>query len=344
MGTGKSILFAALLAGLLLVGILLPVLRRDGDAAEIVVYSGRNENFVLPLIEQFERETGIRVRLLSGNATGLAHRIVEESHAPRADVFLANDAGIMEYVRRQGVLAPIASPLLDNVPSDFRAADASWTGLSGRARVLMYNLDMIGEAEMPQSILDLADPKYRGQFAITRSGNASMVSHIAAIRYVFGDEATTAFLKGVLANQPAITRGHSDIRRMVGSGEVAFGLVNDYYYHQQLHEPRDNRVGAIYPDQEAGRMGVFVNVAGVALLGGAPNSAHAQAFIDFLLAPEQQRQFAAISREVPILEDLAAPPFARGIGEYRRAAVRLDELGAVWADVLDLMERAGYVD
>ncbi len=340
----NSVLLLTLVILVLLGCVFLLSRRSAGDKRELIIYSGRNEDFVRPLLDKFEAETGIRTRLLSGSAASLGHRLVEESHSPQADVFLANDAGIMEFVRREQALTPINSARLTDIPAELRAEDGTWSGLSGRARVLMYNLDLINEEEMPQSIFELAEPRYHDQFAITRSGNASMVSHIAAIRNFAGDEATIELIRSILDNEPAITRGHSEIRRMVGAGEVKFGLVNNYYYHLQLREPRDNRVGAIYPDQEPEQMGVFVNVAGLALVADGPNSEEAQQFAHFMLAPEQQEMFTLISKEVPLIDEIEVPDYARGIGEFRQADTPLSELGEIWSDTLDLMEEAGYAE
>ncbi len=342
--TKNSIFLAALFLVLVLGGAIIFSRNYGGDAQELIIYSGRNEDFVRPLLDKFEEETGIRTRLLSGSAANLGHRLVEESHRPQADAFLANDAGIMEFVRREGVLTPITSDRLEDIPAEFRAEDGTWSGLSGRARVLMYNPELIDAEEMPQSIFDLADPQYHDQFAITRSGNASMVSHIAAIRNYAGDEATVELIRDILANNPAITRGHSDIRRMVGAGEVKFGLVNNYYYHLQLHEPRHNQVAAIYPDQEPEQMGVFVNVAGIALVDDGPNPEAAQQLAHFLLAQEQQKMFTEVSKEIPLIYEIEVPDYALPIGEFRQAEIPLNELGEVWDDTLELMEQAGYAE
>lgn len=308
----------------------------------LVIYSGRKEQFVMPLIEKFEQDTGIKVQLLSGNAIEYAHRIMEEQRNPQADIFLANDAGVMEYLRLQGALEPNNSKELTNIPANFRAEDGSWVGLSARSRVLMYNKDLITETEMPQSILDLTDPKYKGQFAITRAGNESMISHISALRAELGDEATTELLKGILANKPIITSGHTDIRKAVGSGEVAFGLVNNYYFHLQLEEETHNNVGVIYPDQGEQQMGTFVNVAGVAIVKDAKNMDNAKAFVDFLLQPEQQELFAYNSKETPLVANVPTLDYAKKIDEYKHMSMPLSNLGTVWEDTVDLMERAGF--
>lgn len=314
----------------------------EKDDETLVIYSGRKEQFILPLIDKFEQETGIKVQLLSGNAVEYAHRIMEEERNPQADIFLANDAGVMEYLRINGALEPNDSPAIDNIPANFRAEDGSWVGISARSRVLMYNKDLISEEEMPKSILDLADPQYKGQFAIASAGNESMISHISALRVALGDEATTKLLEDILANDPLITKGHTEIRQAVGAGEVAIGLVNNYYYHLQLEEDTNNNVGVIYPDQGEDQMGTFVNVAGVAIVKGSKNMENAQAFVDFLLQPEQQELFAYNSKETPLLPDVATLEYAKRIDEYKHMDMPLSSLGTVWEDTVNLMEKAGF--
>ncbi len=320
------------------------IFRWDRGGESVVVYSGRREQFVIPVLERFEEQTGIRVRLLSGSATSFAHRLVEERRRPGADIFLANDAGVMEYLRLQDVLTPITVPGVDNIPPSLRADDASWVGLSARVRVLMYNRDRIRAEDAPQSIYDLTDPRYRGRFAVTRAGNSSLISHMAAIRVVEGDERMTAFVRGILDNNPVITAGHTDIRRMVGTGEVDIGLVNCYYYRLQLAESRHNNVGVIYPDQAQEQTGAFVNVAGAARIKNAPNEAAADKLLAFLLEPEQMQWFAELSLETPVLPQHDEPEGGRPLGEVKAMPMSLSKLGEVWEDTLTIMEQAGFAE
>ncbi len=335
---------AAGVAVLVLAAVAVVVLGRGTGGEEIVIYSGRREQFVTPVLEDFERQTGIRVRLLSGSATSFAHRIAGERRRPQADIFLANDAGVMEYLRRQGVLQPIGVRGVDRIPEKFRAGDNSWTGLSARARVLMYNKDLIGEDEMPRSLFDLTAPRYSGRFAITRAGNSSLVSHMAAVRAARGDSGMKDFIRGVLANDPPVTSGHTDIRRMVGAGEVEFGLVNCYYFRLQLDEDHNNNVGIVYPDQGDGQPGTFVNVAGAALIDGAPNHDNALKLLEYLLQPQQLQRFSDISRETPILPEAEHPEGGKPIDAFRWMDMPLAELGGVWEDTLDAMEEAGIAE
>lgn len=309
-------------------------------SGELVVYSSRNENFVNPLLEKFTADTGIPVRAFHGNEYSV-NKIEGERNNPRADIFISNDIGAMEYLRLEGLLQGFEPQGIETIEEKYRAEDNSWFGLSARSRVLMYNKDLMTEADLPQTIWELADDKYAGQFAITRGGNGSMVAHVSALRNVWGDDKTSEWLSAIKDNAQIIVNGHGDIRRAVGSGEVAFGLVNNYYYHQQLNEPTDNNVGVLYPDQEEGGIGVFVNAAGVALVNGAPNEANAKIFIEWLLQPENQKEFSYASMEVPINPSIEAISEAASINEYKTMNMPLRDLGKVWTDTKALIEKSG---
>lgn len=314
---------------------------QSADAGTLVVYTSRNEDFVKPLLEKFSADTGIEVEALYADDK-VVNRLKEEAVSPRADILIGNDAGALEYLRLQEVLAP-AGQLegLESIDPKFRAQDGTWFGLSARTRGLIYNKDLITEDEMPTSIEELADPKWKGKFAITRGGNGSMIAHVSALRAQWGDERTEEWVRTIKENAGAITDGHSDIRKAVGVGEFAFGLVNNYYFHQQLAEPTDNNVGFIYPDQGEGEMGAFVNAAGVGMVAGGPNPESAKAFAEWVLLPENQQEFSRASLEVPINPEIDAPESAAPIDSYRVSDMPLGELGAVWEDTRALIERAG---
>lgn len=311
-----------------------------GRSGELVIYSVRKEQFIKPLVDKFQEETGIKVRLLTGSEA-IVNKILEEQYNVQADIFFSNDAGAMEYLRLQGVLESNDSSALKIIDPKFRSKDGSWVGLSARTRVLMYNKNLISEEEMPETIWELTDSGWKGQFMITRGGNSSMVTHIAALRIVWGDEKTKEWIHKVRENAGAIVDGHTDIRRAVGAGEFKFGLVNDYYYQLQLNEDKDNNVGVIYPDQGPDGIGAFVNAAGVALIKGAPNKDNAKIFIDWLLEPEQQKIFAYSSMEVPLNPEVEAAPGTKPINEYKVMDIFLQELGKVWIDAKQLIEDAG---
>ncbi|TWI54046.1 extracellular solute-binding protein [Halalkalibacter nanhaiisediminis] len=309
-------------------------------SGELVVYSSRNEKFVDALLEKFTADTGIEVQALHAgdNATP---RIIEEANNVQADIFISNDIGALEHLRIQGLLEGSNPEGIESIDGTYRAEDNSWFALSARTRVLMYNKDLITEEEMPKNIWDLTDPKWQGEFAITRGGNGGMIGHVSALRNEWGDERTTEWIEKVKENAGGIMEGHGDIRRAVGAGEFAFGLVNNYYYHQQLQEPTDNNVGVIYPDQGEGEMGAVVNAAGVGLIKGAPNAENAAIFLEWILQPENQREFSFASLEVPINPEIEAIEGAATITDYKTSDMQLSQLGEVWEDTRELIESAG---
>lgn len=341
VGSTMVVAIGALLSLALLTGCAeSPVGASGEDPGELVVYSSRNERFVDPLLQKFEAETGITVRALHAGGAAV-NRIVEESRNVQADIYISNDVGALEYLRMGGFLQGYEPAGIESIEARYRAVDNSWFALSARTRVLMYNKDLITAEAMPKTIWELTDPQWAGQFAITRGGNGSMIAHVSALRNEWGDARTAEWIEHVKQNAGAIMQGHGDIRRAVGSGEIAFGLVNNYYYHQQLAEPTDNNVGVIYPDQGEGEMGAVVNAAGVAFVKGAPNAENARRFVTWILLPENQREFSYASMEVPINPRIEAVGEAARISDYKVHGMPLSRLGEVFEDTRELIERAG---
>ncbi|PSL42452.1 iron(III) transport system substrate-binding protein [Salsuginibacillus halophilus] len=316
----------------------------DGEAVdeaehdgELTVYSARNETFVDQWLESFEEDTGIEVNALHAddNAVNL---IQEESENVQADMFISNDIGALEFLRMEGLLQGYEPENVDSIGEEYRAEDDSWVALSARTRAFMYNKDIVDEEDVPNNIADLANDEYEGEFAITRGANGSMIAHVSALRQEWGDEETKEWLGDISENAGAILSGHSDIRDVVGQGEFAFGLVNNYYYHQQLEEPDNNNVGIVYPDQGEGEMGAVLNAAGIGMIEGAPNEENAQVFMDWALEEENQREFSYDSLEVPINPDIEPYDEAASIDDYETHDMPLRELGEVWEDTRELIE------
>lgn len=308
------------------------------DGQELVIYSGRKEELIKPVIEAFEKETGIKVTLHTGDASQLANQIMEEQRNPRADVYIANDAGTLGQLAEKGGLEPYASAATQAVPVELKAEDGSWVGASVRTRVIMYNTNLVAANELPQSVFDLADPKWKGQIGVANSANESMVSHVSAMRLAMGDDFTETFLRNLLANNPLVTKSHSDIRRAVGTGEIKLGLVNHYYYLQQKEE--GSPVGVVYPDQGPNGMGTMVNVAGIGVVKGVKNQEAAGRFIDFVLSVRAQEIFAGANKELPVI-GISRTVDAPALGTFKQAYVPLSLLGDEIGRTMDMMERAG---
>lgn len=319
------------------------VVEHDG---QLVVYSARNENFVEPLLDKFEQETGIEVVALHG-AEPL--QIQEEAGNVQADIYISNDLGALGYLHGEGLLEGSNPDGIDTIPEDFRADDNAYFAISARSRGFIYNKEMITEEEMPKSIEDLFDAKWadvENGYAITRGGNGGMLGNVSALRYEWGDEKTADWIASIRENAAGIFEGHGDIRRAVGAGEHAFGLVNNYYFHQQLLE-NDNNVGFIYLDQGEDEMGVIANAAGVGLVANGPNSENAQTFLEWVLLPENQVEFVGESLELLINSEYGAeypPEVEPHIVEFADLNVQdmpIKELGNYFEGTRELIESSG---
>lgn len=308
-------------------------------SGELVIYSGRSEPLIVPVIQLFQQQTGIRVTLQSGAATALANLILQEQPNPRADVFIANDAGTLEFLKLKDALQPYLSEQTRKIPEQFRARDGSWLGVSGRSRVLMYNTKLLRPEELPKSVFELGDPQWKNKIAMATTRNESVIAWVTALRLLKGDAFTKEYLLKLKANGIVTLNGHTDVRRAVGRGEFALGLVNHYYYHLELRD--GSPVGVIYPDQGPNDIGVLVNVAGAALIKNAKRVREAQRFLDFLAAPEAQKLFAELNFEYPLLPGVPTAPGVRALETIKLMPVRLDELGKELEKTLKLLDEVG---
>ncbi|HEY8347658.1 MAG TPA: extracellular solute-binding protein, partial [Symbiobacteriaceae bacterium] len=306
----------------------------------VVVYSGRSEHLVQPIFDQFTQETGIKVEVRYGSSPELANLVREERANPQADIYIGNDAGAMELLRRDGLLAPHDFPGLEQVPPDLRAEDGSWVGVTVRLRVIMYNTELLpNPEELPRSIFDLADPKWKGQIAMNRAHHEYMVGNITALRLAAGEERTEQFLRDLLKNEPVALGSDTQIRQSVGKGEFALGWVNHYYYF--LEKAEGSPVGIIWPDQEEGGIGAAVNTTGVALIKGGPNPENGKRFIEFMLRPDIQELLAQRNYEIPTLAGVKPAEGVPTLDQIKRTQVDLKVYGEEWSRTVDLIERIG---
>ena len=214
----------------------------SGGSDTLTVYSGREEELVAPLIDQFEQETGTDVEVRYGESAELAATIAEEGDGSPADVFFAQDPGSLGAVAGEGLLAALPHPALDRVPERFRDPEGRWVGTSGRSRVIAYNTDELSEDEVPDSVFDLTDPRWKGRVGVAPT-NASFQAFITAMRLQQGEEKTRAWLEDLKANGVRLYERNTPIVEAVASGEIDLGLVNHYY----LYLVREEQPGAPSP-------------------------------------------------------------------------------------------------
>ncbi len=304
-----------------------------GEGGDLTIYSGRSEGLVGPLLERFGEETGIETEVRYAGTAELAATLIEEGDATPAGAFFAQDAGALGLLAQEGRFQPLPDELLERVDPRFRSDDGLWVGVSGRARVLVYNTDELSEADLPSSVLDLTDEAWSGRVGWAPE-NASFQAFVTALRLLEGDDAARAWLEGMLANDVQnFGDSNSSIVTAVGNGEIQVGLVNHYYFYAIKEEAGDDFPIANHFFAE-GDPGSLINVAGVGVLADAEDSEQALRFVEFLLDDEAQTYFAEETSEYPLV---AGVPTAEGL-------TPLAEVGSPEVDLSDLADLQGTIE
>jgi iron(III) transport system substrate-binding protein len=306
----------------------------------LVIYSGRSEPLIQPVIDAFKEDhPNLEILLKAGSNSELANALIEEQNNPQADVFITTELFTIQSLAQQDVFQAYLPAGVENLPAGFAGPDQTWTGLTRRARVILYNTDLVEPDELPTSINDLVDPKWEGQIAAAGSTNGSMQAQIAVMRQLLGEEMTEAWLQGLIDNDVTFFGGHTDVRKAVGAGEFKLGLVNHYYYHLQKAE--GSPVGVVFPDQGDGQIGLITNATSAAIIQGASNPQAARALLDFLVSEEGQKLFAELNYEYPLLEGVELDPAVQPLDDFRLADVDVAQAAMDIDATFELMERLG---
>lgn len=313
----------------------------DTPADGVVVYSGRSEELVGPLFALFTEETGIPVEARYGDTAELAAQMIEEGDGTPAQVYFAQDAGALGAVSAEGLLAPLPSSVLEQVPANYRSTDGTWVGVSGRARVIAFDPEQVPADQVPTSIFELTDPKWKGAVAIAPT-NASFQSFVTALRVTNGDDAARAWLEGLVANDVQKFEKNSLILDAVDSGQVQLGLINHYYWYEKAAEVGADGMRAQIAFSAPEDPGSLVNVAGAGITAGAAGSNNANAFIEWLLSPTAQQFFVENSFEYPVVEGIAAADGLPALETLRGPDIELAELADL-PGTLTMLEDVGLL-
>ncbi|MGE3285854.1 MAG: iron ABC transporter substrate-binding protein [Pseudonocardia sp.] len=297
-----------------------------GSPTTVVLYSGRDEDLVGPLIEQFTEVSGITVETRYGSTTEMAAQLLEEGDRTPAQVFLSQDAGALGALSAQGRLAKLPAEVTGLVDQDFSSTDGSWVGLTGRARVVAYDSREVAADQVPATLQELLDPRWRGQIAIAPT-NASFQAFVTAVRVTEGEEAAKAWLEGLIANQPQIMQSNGAILEAVNTGAVDLGLINHYYWARSETDPKALRAQIAFGDP--GTPLALVNVTGAAVLTGAAESAQARALVEFLAGPQAQAYFAQETAEYPLVAGVVAPAGVPPLDELDGPDLDLSDLASL---------------
>ncbi|MBU1053436.1 MAG: extracellular solute-binding protein [Proteobacteria bacterium] len=275
---------------------------------EVVIYTSLDQIYSDPVFKDYEKKTGVRVKAVfdveAAKTTGLVNRLIAEKDRPKCDVFWNSEIGRTITLKQKGILAVYRSPSAKDIPELFKDKDGFWTGFAARARVLVYNTNLLKQEDLPKSIFELTEAKWKGKVALAYPLFGTTATHMAAMYCLLGQEKTEGYLKALRANDVVIVNGNSTARDIVVEGKlpIAFTDTDDVNVAVQSGKP----VKMLYPDHDG--IGTLLIPNTVALIKNGPNPEEGKKLIDYLLSREVESKLSFCeSAQMPLRDNVKKP-------------------------------------
>ncbi len=318
-----------------------PMLTACGDDGPyITVYNAQHEELIAEVAPLFEEETGIEVKLRSGSDLELANQLVQEGDASPADVFLTENSPAMSLVDNAGLFTKVDQETLDLIPPEYVPANSNWVGFMGRSTVAMYNTDALSEDDMPDSILDFADPEWAGRISYSPTG-ADFQAIVSAVLELEGEQATREWLDGLAENGTEYD-GNDVVLESVDSGEVDAGIAYHYYWYRDQKEAGEHSDSSELHFFDGEDPGAFVSVSGAGVLASSDKQTNAQKFVNFLAGVDGQQAIAdSYALEYPLNPEVSLDPPVKPFDELEPPRIDVASLNS--EPVTELMQEEGLL-
>lgn len=309
------------------------------DAKEVVVFTALDQVFSEPILQDFEKATGITVKAVydieATKTTGLVNRLIAEKKNPQCDVFWNNEVIKSIILKRKGILTPYVSPASRDIPVHFKDKDGYWTGFAARARVLVINTDLVDRHQQPDSIFSLTDSKWKGKIAIANPLFGTTSTHVAALFACLGKNRAQQFFKDLKKNQIKIVDGNSVVKDRVGAGELKAGFTDTDDVGMGLISGMP--LMAVYPDKRG--MGTLLIPNTVSLIANCPNPNEGKKLIDYLLSKEVEKKLAFCpSVQMPLRADVPTPKKFINIAQIKAMEVNYEKMADEMEDAVKFVQ------
>lgn len=311
------------------------------DTNTITIYSSRNEQLIKPLLDRYTEETGVNIELVTDKNGPLMARLQAEGKNTPADMLLTVDAGNLWQAAQQGLLQPVASEILEaNVPAKYRDPEGLWTGLSLRARTIMYDPSKVTPDQL-STYADLADPKWKGKLCLRTSNSVYNQSLVASMIENLGEEKTEAVIRGWVANLATdVFSDDTSMLKAIAAGQCEVGLSNSYYYGRLLDEQPNFPVKLFWANQ--GTTGTHVNISGAGVVASSDNADGTLKLIEWLSSDKAQGLYASSDKEFPVKEGVDESEMLRSWGEFKKDDINVQKFGELQTQAIQMMDKAGY--
>ena len=309
--------------------------------AEVTVYSSRKEHLIQPLFEQFTKQTGIEVNYLTGSGSDLIERLKLEGSNTPADMFMTVDAGDLWYAGTQDIFQSASTETIkSNIPSYLRDPNGLWTGLSVRARTIVYSTERVNPSEL-STYGDLASNNWNKKLCLRTSKKIYTKSLVASIIHNQGEQKASEVISGWVNNLAAVPNAKdSHVMDAIIAGQCDVGLVNTYYYGRLIEKTPDAPIKLFWANQET--TGVHVNVSGAGITKHASNPIGAMQLLEWLSSAKAQSIYGSLNKEYPANQNIDSDEIVTSWGSFKQDKMNLSIAGELQADAVKLMQRLGY--
>ena len=310
------------------------------DKPKLVIYNAQHEQLLDALAPAFTKDTGIEVELRNGSDLEMSNQLVQEGDKSPADVFLTENSPAMSQVAAAGLFEKLPQSVVAPIPAQYRPTSDDWTGFVARSTVLVYNKEQIDPSELPSSLMDLADPAWKGKICFSPTG-ADFQAIVAAMIDLKGEDATKAWLEGIKANGTTYD-GNNVVLEEVNSGQCEVGVIYHYYWYRDQAESGDNSDNSALYFFGNKDPGAFVSVSGAGVLASSDMKPEAEKFVSFLTHEEGQKALAAsYALEYPLNPAATLGPPVKPFDELDPPKVNVSDLDS--QKVVDLMTQVGFL-
>ena len=300
----------------------------SGSSPTLTLYNGQHEQTTNQLVAAFEKQTGITVKVRNNDEAVLTNQILSEGSASPADLIYTENPPALEKLQENGVLAPVDPSTLSKVPARYSSPKGDWVGVSARVNVLVYNTDRLPASQVPTSIMDLANPKWKGKLALAQ-GETDFQPIVTSIVKAHGKQAALAWLEAVKANAGTnIYPDNESLVNQVNKGQAEIGVINSYYWYRLRDQVGSAGMHSAISYLAPGDPGYVVDISGAGVLKSSKNQAAAQKFLAFLVSPKAQEIIAHDdSWEYPIGSGVTTAKDQRPFDTLQPAPLTIAELG-----------------
>ena len=326
-----------LLASLTLSALSMPLLA----AEEVVVYTARIDELIKPVFDAYTAKTGVKVKFITDKEAPLMARLKAEGENTPADLLITVDAGNLWQAEQMGILQPLNSEKIKaNIPAQYRSSTDGWTGLSLRARTIVYSTDRVEPKEL-STYEALADENWDGRLCLRTSKKVYNQSLTATLIETHGAEKTEKLVKGWINNLATdVFSDDTALIEAINAGQCDVGIVNTYYFGRLHKQNPDLKVKLFWPNQDD--RGVHVNLSGAGITKYAPHADEARKLLEWMTTDEAQSIFAGVNQEFPANPSVAPSEEVAAWGEFKADTIPVEVAGKRQAEAIRLMDRAGW--